>query len=129
MSLSIPPENVRSPKVFWRFQGLQKGILAWNGLKMKNKNEFTFQRFQRINHKIDWISLQLNQRQTTINLDNNENKNRLHNELVSKNLFKKKPWPRSKYTFKVNKNSGLRCWMLILNEFKLSKHLPAQSYQ
>ena len=29
----------------------------------------TFQRFQRINHKTDWISLQLTQRQTMINLD------------------------------------------------------------
>lgn len=38
-------------------------------LKKEKKMNSTFQRFQRINHKTDWISLQLTQRQTMINLD------------------------------------------------------------
>ena len=28
-----PPENIRKPKVFWCFQGDQKGILGSKGLK------------------------------------------------------------------------------------------------
>ena len=33
LSLSIPPENIIKPEVFWCFQGVQKETVAWNGLK------------------------------------------------------------------------------------------------
>ena len=36
-----PPENIRKPKVFWCFQGDQKGTLGRKGLRVrKYKNEF-----------------------------------------------------------------------------------------
>ena len=42
-----PPENERKPKVFWRFQGDQKGTFGRNGLKVDNFLGINFHKFHK----------------------------------------------------------------------------------